>query len=326
MRLCSIRTGAVDTWGVVADDDTIVTFDAIPGAPRALDEHIENPESTVVTALRQAASRGGGVAMASVQWLPPVRRPGKVMGVAINNKLGQKMAFRPFADPAFFFKPVSCLVGHRAPVVVKSSYGITHPEPELAIVIGRSGSSISESDALAHVFGYTIINDVTSPGLKEKDSIELIAPTPGGGGAYGKLLGWRRVFDDDHARSNYLTYHARSKGTDTFGPIGPWIVTADEIADPNALAVDSFDGDSPAFVDSTANLTFSIQRIVAHASAYMSLQPGDIIHCGTSMAPAPDSAFRGLTDWNIQSTEGRPMRIRIEGIGELSNPVVVEEG
>lgn len=326
MKLCSIRIGATNTWGVVADDDTIVTADSIAGAPRTLDEHIENPEPSVVVALRQAASRGGGVVQSSVQWLPPVRRPGKVMGVAINNKLGQKIAFRPFADPAFFFKPVSCLVGHGAPVVVKSSYGVTHPEPELAIVIGRGGSSIPEPDALAHVFGYTIINDITSPGLKEKDSIELVAPTPGGGGAYGKLLGWRRVFDDDHARSNYLTYHARSKGTDTFGPIGPWIVTADDIADPNTLAVDSFDGDSPAFVDSTANLTFSVQRIVSHASAYMTLQPGDIIHCGTSMAPAPGSEFHGLTDWNLQSTKGRPMRIRIEGIGELSNPVVVQEG
>lgn len=326
MKLCSIAVDGKSTWGVVADDDTIVTADSVSGAPRTLDEHIENPDPSVVVALRQAASRGGGRSQDSVQWLPPVLRPGKVMGVAINNRIGQKMAFRPFADPAFFFKPVSCLVGHGTPVVVKSSYGVTHPEPELAVVIGRGGTSIAESNALDHVFGYTIINDVTSPGLKEKDSIELVAANAGGGGAYSKLLGWRRVFDDDHARSNYLTYHARSKGTDTFGPIGPWIVTADEIPDPNSLAVDSFDGDHPAFVDSTANLTFSVARIVAHASAYMTLQPGDIIHCGTSMAPAPGSEFRGLTDWNLQSTEGRPMRIRIQGIGELSNPVRYENG
>lgn len=90
MKLCSIGVGATNTWGVVADDDTIVTADSIAGAPRTLDEHIENPEPSVVVALRQAASRGGGVVQALVQWLPPVRRPGKVVGVAINNKIGQR--------------------------------------------------------------------------------------------------------------------------------------------------------------------------------------------------------------------------------------------
>ena len=173
----------------------------------------------------------------------------------------------------------------------------------------------------SHTFHNTIINDVTSPGLKERDSIELVSPNAQVGGAYGKLLGWRRVFDEDHTRSNYLTYPARSKGTNTFGPIGPWIVTADDIADPNNLSVNSFDGEDPAFVDSTANLTFSVQRVIAHASAYMTLVPGDIIHCGTSMRAAEGGKHRGLTDWDLQHVNGRPMRIQIDGIGELSNPI-----
>lgn len=324
MRLCSYLHEGRRSWGVVAADETIVSASTIDGAPATLDDHVDGPNESVARALARAAVAGGGTPTSAVRWLPPIGRPGKVIGVAINNTLGQKIAFRPFADPAFFFKPVSCLIGHGEPVIVKDSYGVTHPEPELAVVIGRTAKDVSEQRALEYVFGYTIINDVTSPGLKEKDSIELVAPNPGGGGAYGKLLGWRRVFDEDHARSNYLTYHARSKGTDTFGPIGPWIVTADDVPDPNSLSVDSFDGDSPAFVDSTANLTFSVQRIVSHASAYMTLQPGDVIHCGTSMQPAPESSFRGLTDWDVRTTEGRPMRIRIERIGELSNPVVIE--
>lgn len=321
MRLSTYITNGTTTWGVVADDGTLVDATSLKDAPTTLDDHIDNPQPSVIAALIAASRTGGGVAQSDVIWCPPVRKPSKVIGVAINNMIGQKVAFRPFADPAFFLKPPSSLIGHGQPVEVKRSFGITHPEPELAVVIGRRGKDISESDALAHIFGYTIINDVTSPGLKERDSIELVAPNPGGGGAYGKLLGWRRVLNDDHARSNYLTYHARSKGTDTFGPIGPWIVTTDEIPDPNNLAVDSFDGDDPAFVDSTANLTFSVQRVVAHASAYMTLCPGDIIHCGTSMKPAEGSRYRGLTDWDLQHVAGRPMRIRISGIGELSNPV-----
>lgn len=321
MKLCTYIHNGRTTWGVVANDDTIVDASTIPGAPAWLDDYIENPQQNITQALGQAATSGGGVNQNAITWCPPVRKPSKVIGVAINNKMGQKVAHRPFADPAFFLKPPSSLIGHNEPVVVKSSYGVTHPEPELAVIIGKGGTDIAEADALSHVFGYTIINDVTSPGLKERDSIELVAPNAGGGGAYSKLLGWRRVFDEDHARSNYLTYHARSKGTNTFGPIGPWIVTADEIADPNNLSVDSFDGDEPAFVDSTANLTFSVQRVIAHASAYMTLVPGDIIHCGTSMRAAEGGRHRGLTDWDLQLVNGRPMRIRISGIGELSNPI-----
>lgn len=326
MKLSSYIHNGVHQWGVVANDNTMVSATTIAGAPATLDEHIENTSPAVVDALRQAISQGGGVPLNNItKWCPPVKRPSKILGVAINNKIGQKVAFRPFADPAFFFKPSSSLIGHGEPVIVKRSYGITHPEPELAVVIGKGGSAIPESEALSHVFGYTIINDVTSPGLKEKDSIELVSPNAGGGGAYSKLLKWRNVRDEDHARSNYLTYHARSKGTDTFGPIGPWIVTADEIADPNALAINSFDNDTAVFVDSSANLTFSVQRVIAHASAYMTLQPGDIIHCGTSMQAAPNGPFRGLTDWDLQLTDGREMNITIDGIGTLSNPVHIVE-
>jgi 2-keto-4-pentenoate hydratase/2-oxohepta-3-ene-1,7-dioic acid hydratase in catechol pathway len=321
MRVCSFSVDGRSTWGVVADDDTVVDARVVDGAPTTLDEHVEAPDAAVLAGLRAAAEAGGGVSVDAVSWLPPIRRPSKILGVAINNVIGQRIAHRPFANPAFFFKPPSSLVGHGQPVVVHESYGVTHPEPELAVVIGRRAKDVADADALAHVFGYTIINDVTSPGLKSEDSIELVMPPGAGVGTYGKLLGWRANRDDDHARSNYLTYHARSKGTDTFGPIGPWIVTADDIADPNALAVNSFDGDDAVFVDSTANLLFPVQRVIAHASAYMTLLPGDIIHCGTSMRAADGGTYRGITDWDIRRVDGRPMHIDIVGIGRLSSPV-----
>jgi 2-keto-4-pentenoate hydratase/2-oxohepta-3-ene-1,7-dioic acid hydratase in catechol pathway len=325
MRVCSFSVSGRSTWGVAADDGTLIDARTVDGAPVSLDDHVEAPDPGVVARLGEAAASGGGVAPAEVTWLPPVRRPSKILGVAINNVIGQRIAHRPFANPAFFLKPPSSMVGHGQPVVVHESYGVTHPEPELAVVIGRRAKDVPDSEALEYVYGYTIINDITSPGLKAEDSIELIVPPGSSGGAYGKLLGWRSNRDDDHARSNYLTYHARSKGTDTFGPIGPWVVTVDEIPDPNVLAVNSFDGDTPVFVDSTANLLFPVQRVVAHASAYMTLLPGDIIHCGTSMKPADDSPHRTITDWDLRRVDGRPMRIDIECIGSLSNPVQWEQ-
>lgn len=321
MRLSSYSIDGRATWGVVASDGTLVEARHIDGAPATLDEHIESPEPAVVDGLRAAASAGGGTSSDDVVWMPPVRRPSKILGVAINNVIGQRIAHRPFANPAFFFKPPSSLVGHGQPVVVHESFGVTHPEPELAVVIGRRAKDVPDSEALSYVFGYTVINDITSPGLKSEDSIELIVPAGSDTGAYGRLLAWRSNRDADHARSNYLTYHARSKGTDTFGPIGPWIVTADEIGDPNVLAVRSFDGDTPVFVDSTANLLFPVQRVIAHASSSMTLLPGDIIHCGTSMKAAEGGPYRGITDWDIRRVEGRPMRIDIDGIGMLSSPV-----
>lgn len=326
MRLSSYSIDGRSTWGVVASDGTLVDAAGIAGAPATLDDHIDQPSPTVIDELRVRAVAGGGSSPDKVTWMPPVRRPSKILGVAINNVIGQRIAHRPFANPAFFFKPPSSLVGHGQPVVVHESYEVTHPEPELAVVIGRRAKDVSESEALSYVFGYTIINDITSPGLKSEDSIELVMPPGSNTGAYGRLLGWRSNRDDEHARSNYLTYHARSKGTDTFGPIGPWIVTADEIADPNRLSVCSFDGDTPVFVDSTANLLFPVQRVIAHASASMTLLPGDIIHCGTSMKAADGGPYRGITDWDLRRVDGRPMRIDIDGIGTLSNPVQWEAG
>ncbi|MFD1191369.1 fumarylacetoacetate hydrolase family protein [Phenylobacterium conjunctum] len=322
MKLCSYETQGRRSYGVQREDGLVVDLRALLGlgAPPTLEDLIE--AGLDLAALAPRLQGAPGLDPATLTWLPPLRRPGKIIGVAINNRMGQAAAFRPFADPAFFFKPSTSLVGHGQPVVVRGDYGLTHPEPELAVVIGKAGRAIPEDQALSHVFGYAIINDITSPGLKEKDSIEIVTP-PQATGGYSDLLAWRQVRDADHARSIYLTYHARSKGSDTFGPMGPWLVTADEIADPNALPILSYDGDELVFEDSTANLTFSVQRIIAHVSAYMTLEPGDIIHCGTAMKPAEGGRYRTLTGWDL-ARSGRPMAIEIPGLGRLVNPVVVE--
>jgi len=258
-----------------------------------------------------------------VHFEPPIPRPGKIMGVAINNQLAQAFAHRPFGSPAFFFKPTTALVGHDQPVLVKKEFGVTHPEPELAVIIGKGGKNISEQNALDHVFGYSILNDITSPGLKNQDSIELVLPEAASS-TYEKLLDWRNNRDSEHSRSVYLTYHGLSKGADSFAPMGPWLVTADEIEDPNNLLIVSTDDRGTIFEDSTANLLFSVQEIISHASKYCTLETGDIIHCGTAMIAAQESQRACLSEWDITQCDGESMTVEIPGLGALQNSIVVE--
>lgn len=322
MRFCRFETAGKTTYGVVRADGRLVDLKSALGvaAPDSLEDLIEQNAlgGLMLESLAGAIDRGEAIDASSVAWRAPIKRPGKVLGVAINNKIGQELAFRQFANPAFFAKPASSLTGHGETVVVREDYGVTHPEPELAVIIGKPGKAIAEEDALDHVFGYSVMNDITSPGLKEKDSIHLRMPA---GGAYRALLEWREVRDEADSANIFLTYHAVSKGADGFGPMGPWIVTRDEIADPNNLAIRSYDGDELVFEDSTADLTFSVQKVIAHASRYMTLEPGDIIHCGTSMRPTDGGKYPIITNWDIRKTTA-PITIEIEGVGRLSNPVV----
>jgi 2-keto-4-pentenoate hydratase/2-oxohepta-3-ene-1,7-dioic acid hydratase in catechol pathway len=327
MKLCSFEYQGKHSYGVESSNKFIVDLRATLGAaaPQTLELFIEAAveDSELMSKVREiVAGAKSGIDANEITWRPLLRRPGKILGVAVNNKIGQDVAHRPFANPAFFLKPNSCLVGHGQPIITKTEYGVTHPEPELAVIIGKGGKNISEANALAHVFGYSIMNDITSPGLKERDSIEFVVPSHVPSSTYNKFLSWRQVRDDDHARSIYLTYHAISKGADTFGAFGPWLVTKEEIANPNELKINSFAGDNHVFEDSMSNLVFSVERIVSHASKYFMLEPGDVIHCGTSMKPAENSKYQELTAWNITKDDSL-VRVEIDGIGTLENPVEI---
>lgn len=214
------------------------------------------------------------------RWLPPIK-PGKVIGVALNNSAFAPMAYKYFESPSFFMKAPSSLTGHGEPVVVERSFGLTHPEAELACVIGKRASRLRPDNALDAIFGYTIINDVTSVGLKDQDSLHLeFERAPAG---YTEP-GWRRK-QSETDWDIYLTYHFRSKCTDTFGPIGPWITTADAVSDPNKLAISAWLGDRLIAQDNTSNLSFSIADVLVHLTRYSTLEPGDVVHFGTAVDP-----------------------------------------
>ena len=254
-------------------------------------------------------------------WAPPISKPSKILGVAFNNRELMRKAHRDPGVPNFFLKPPSCLTGHRHPIAVDPDWGAVIPEPEVCAVIGRKAKHIREEDALGHVFGFTILNDVTSHGLKfGKDAI---AVTYDRDMARPEFYQWRNLRDPDDTDAFYV-YHARSKGADTFGPCGPWITTTDEIGDPNNLEIKgSIDGE--AFTaDHTGSYRFSVEACIAEAARYFTLEPGDLVAFGTA-AKGVGRFPRGHKSVLLGETAGT-ISIEIEKLGRLENPVIHRKG
>jgi 2-keto-4-pentenoate hydratase/2-oxohepta-3-ene-1,7-dioic acid hydratase in catechol pathway len=178
-----------------------------------------------------------------------------------------------------FMKGATALTGHGKPIELMKEHGYSIPEPEIAAVLARGGKNIPEAEALDCIFGYTITNDITASGVKF--TMDSVALNIGAANLRPHHTVWRQKFGEE---DNYLyfTYHTRSKASDTFAPMGPWLTTADEIRNPNALAVKSWTAGELYTEDSTANYMFSIQRCIAEASRFFTLEAGDIIHFGTA--------------------------------------------
>ena len=253
------------------------------------------------------------VPVGGLTWLPPVPRPGKVICVALNNSANVDRIMSGPDKPATFNKPATSLLGHGQPIRLKQEFGRVHPEPELAVVIGAGsdgsgGADIARDDAMRHVFGYTIINDLTSPTMRTQDTFHYRAIHPKKDGSEGIEY-----------VDTWVTYSGRYKGSDGFGPIGPWIATADEIPDPHALTVTCVHQGRVITEDSTQNLMHKVADVVSYMSGYQTLEPGDIIAMGTALKA---SSSGGGAVQNVNLTElGGPIEVTISGIGTLSNPV-----
>lgn len=331
MKFATVRHGGTELLVCPAADQghLVVVRSAfekagLAPAPRSMRALIEGG-AAMLEQVRQAlaAAEQGGVEHLvedSVEWLAPVPDPTKVLGVAMNNNRLNNTAHVEPDGPMFFVKPPSSLAGHRQSIEIAPDYGFTFPELELGLVIGKRAKRVGMAEALDYVFGYTIVNDITSQGLKRGDSIAVdITPGQKASPGYSDYFTWRREVGDEDM-TVYFTYHARSKGADTFGPMGPYITTADEIADPDNLTVRGFADGAEFALDSTASYSYPIRQIVAHASRYFTLEPGDIITCGTA-ARGNEQFPRAHHD--IDMSQMTPtIDIEIDGLGRLSNPVV----
>jgi 2-keto-4-pentenoate hydratase/2-oxohepta-3-ene-1,7-dioic acid hydratase in catechol pathway len=256
----------------------------------------------------QSVGQSTTVQVKDLEWVPPVPRPGKVICVALNNSANADRIMSGPGHPAAFTKPASSLLGHGRPIRLKREYGRVHPEPELAVVIGAGGRDIARDAALGHVFGYTIINDLTSPTMRAQDTFHYRAIHPRADGSEGIEY-----------VDTWVSYPGRYKGTDGFGPIGPWIATADSVPDPHALTVSCTHQGRLVTSDSTGNLLHKVPDVISFMSSYLTLESGDIIAMGTALKP---SAAGGPAIQNVNLTElGGPIEVAISGIGTLSNPV-----
>lgn len=328
MRLASVHIEGRDRLGAVLDDDGLIDLaEAVAAAdldasrgdvgPAALAEMIAFIEAggpaldLAERALDHARAHPAQVPrypLGRVRWQPPVRRPSKLVCLALNNSANADRIISGPKHPASFVKAANALTGHGEPVVLKRSYGRCHPEPELAVVIGRRAKEISAGEAYAHVFGYTIHNDITSPAMRAEDTFHYRAIHPA---------------QDDPTRIEYVetwvSYPGRYKGSDTFSPLGPWIVTRADIADPHALTVSCYHREELVTQDSTANLFYQVPQVLEFLSTYMTLLPGDVVSMGTALKRSAPGR-RAVQNIELDKLGG-PVSVSISGIGTLTNPV-----
>lgn len=304
MKLAAVEHEGAPAAVVAVDAEEVAL---LPAAFADLGAFAKAPPDAREAAVSNALSSGTRLPVAQLRWLPPVLRPGKILCVALNNSANPARIMSGPSTPALFVKPSSSLVGHDRAIRLRKEDGRVHPEPELAVVIGRTCTEVSEETALSHVLGYSILNDITSPTMRQEDTFHYraIHPDPDAEDGVRYVESW-------------VTYPARYKGSDTFGPLGPWLVSTDEIEDPHNLRVTCTHDGSLVTDDNTANLRFSVAEVIAFASRYLTLEPGDVIGMGTALrSSATGGAVQNL---DLNALGGR-VEVSIERIGTLSNPV-----
>jgi len=217
--------------------------------------------------------------------MAPIPRPGKIICIGLNYRDHVAESAQAVPDyPTVFAKYATCVIGPREAIVLPRASERVDYEGELAVVIGRYAKDVPPAEALGYVAGYTSFNDVSARDYQQRTSQWTIGKT-----------------------------------FDTFGPMGPALVTADDVPDPHNLTLRVTIGNDVLQESNTRHLIFSIPRLIAYLSAVMTLEPGDVIATGTP---------GGVGDARTPPRYLRPgevVTVDIEGIGRLENPVVAAD-
>lgn len=301
MKLISYRTSgpAIHVGAVI--DQSVLELDAVvrelPLAERAaltLAEAGGDPRTASMYKLllagpaglrtvRDAVSAGDlpRQPLSSVQLLAPIPRPGKILGIGRNyGEHAAESGSGPFEKPRVFVKVGSSVAAPSSRIQIPRTVLKPDFEVELAVIMGDYAADVDVADALAHVAGYTVLHDMSAREFQ---------------------------FDVSPPQTSF------GKSFDGATPMGPWLVTADEIPDPQRLEVRCDINGEILQEDTTASMIFPVAELISHISRFTTLEPGDVIATGT---PAGVGAFRKPPRW-LRS--GDHLRLSVEGVGVLEH-------
>ncbi|WP_318615726.1 fumarylacetoacetate hydrolase family protein [Sporosarcina sp. YIM B06819] len=221
-----------------------------------------------------------------ITWGPAVTKPHKIICVGLNYRRHADETKAPYPEvPILFNKFDNTLTGHNSEIEIPKMTEELDYEVELGIVIGKKAKYVTQEDALDHVFGYCAVNDLSARDLQMRTQQWLLGKT-----------------------------------CDKFSPVGPYLVTADEIDNPNDLSLKTYVNGDLRQNSNTSDMIFSCAEIVSYISDYMTLEPGDLILTGT-----PEGVVLGLPrEQRVYIQPGDIVTVEIEKLGTLTNRFVAE--
>jgi 2-keto-4-pentenoate hydratase/2-oxohepta-3-ene-1,7-dioic acid hydratase in catechol pathway len=286
MRLATLKNSLGPRPAVLVGDAYVDLVASDPSMPSSVRELLARPGLLEKAATISQKNDAVRVPQGSAQFHSPVHDPQKVICVGLNYRdhaIESKMAIPK--EPVLFSKFPSALIGHEEAIVVPKVSSKVDYEAELIIVVGKRGRRIAESSAMEHVAGYSVGHDVSARDWQlEKDGKQWMV---------GKTF-------------------------DTFAPVGPHLVTRDEVADPHKLAIKLRLNGRTMQNSNTEQMIFTVAQLIAYISIVFTLEPGDLIFTGTppgiGHALNPPVYLRG----------GETTEVEIDTLGVLRNPVVAE--
>ena len=287
MPLVYFSQGGSNRLGKLFDDHIVDLSVAAPELPDTITGFLKAGQSALDAFHSVEDQSDGQLALTEIELLPPVPNPEKYLGIGMNYAdhaaEAKKGGVETTSYQMWFNKQVSCITGPFNDVVKPDVSEKMDYEAELGVVIGRRCRHVSVEDAPSVIGGYVVANDVSARDW------QLRTPT-----------------------------HTLGKSFDTHGPIGPWLVLADEVEDPHTLEIRMFINGERRQKGNTSNLIHNIYEQISYLSTVMTLKPGDLLATGTP------SGVGAALDPPQFLQPGDVMRVEIDGIGHIENRVVAE--
>lgn len=284
MKLATFTHAARTRIGIVVDDQVVDLSAAAPDLPSEMVALLEAGDDAMLAARRAAETAGARIPLADVHIEAPIRKPPEFLAIGLNyaDHIAETGMKTP-EFPMFFNKQRSCVTGPTDPIWMPRVSDKLDYEGELGFVIGRRCRHVPANRALECIAGFLVVNDVS-------------------------VRDWQR-------RSQTMTL---GKSFDTHGPIGPWIVTPDEVGDPHTLDMKTWLNGELKQDTNTKHLVFDCFQQLETLSTVFTLEPGTIVSTGTSggvgLAKRPPEWMK----------VGDVVRVEVSGVGEIENPIIAE--